>query len=223
MFSATTIRLGRRRRRDCASPCEAPLVNTFLSDRRNWNIYGLLLKRFVRGLGDVYGRGPAFPCDRRPDEASGGGSLITDYALLLQTRYKNTIWEISAQRVKDELMCFKKPLKSDSEKSERPIHNTKYQVQSKDKALKDPAAPPRRATTRLKVVDNEGGGKLRIKTRQMRINEDIKPAEVSCCWCVRCSYSTLDPGSPQIHENTEDCLWGGVVCCETQLKLRTFY
>lgn len=93
---------------------------------------------------------------RRVGVGGGGGGTNHRLRSIITDTIQNTIWENSAQRVKDKLMCFKKPLKSDSEKSERPIHNTKYQVQSKDKALKDPAAPPPRATTRVKVVDSGG-------------------------------------------------------------------
>lgn len=156
----------------------------------------------------------------------GGLGGVTNHRLrsiITDTIQKHNLGESQLEESKTNSCAFKKPLKSDSEKSERPIHNTKYQVQSKDKALEDPAAPPPHTPphaqpqdSKWSTTEGEGGeGKLKIKTRQTRINEDIKPAEVSCCGCVRCSYSTLDPDSPQIHGNTEDwfILWGGGWLC----------
>lgn len=70
---------------------------------------------------------------RRQITALGGGLLLTDYALFYRHDTKHNLGN-SAQRVK--LMCFKKPLKSDFEKRENPIHNTRYQTPSKDKASK---------------------------------------------------------------------------------------
>ena len=78
----------------------------------------------------------------------GGGLLITDHALFYRHYTKHNLGK-SAQRVKNELVCFKKPLKSDFEKSEKLIHNTQNIKQSKDKASK--TQPPRHA----QVVDNE--------------------------------------------------------------------
>lgn len=155
----------------------------------------------------------------------GGG--VTNHRLrsiITDTIQKHNLGKSQLEESKTNSCALKNPLKSDSGKSERPIHNTKYQVQSKDKALKDPAAPhPTHHHPHAQPQDSKwsttgrgrGGGGLKIKTRQTRINEDTKPAEVSCCGCVRCSYSTLDPDSPQIHENTEDWfffLGGGWLC-----------
>lgn len=59
-------------------------------------------------------------CGARRQITSWGGGvlLLTDYALFYRHFTKHNLGN-SAQRVKDKLMCFKKPLKSDLEKKVR--------------------------------------------------------------------------------------------------------
>lgn len=53
------------------------------------------------------------------------GGWVTTHRLrsILQTLYKNTTWEIQLKEFTDKLMCFKKPLKSDSGKKSEKLNS----------------------------------------------------------------------------------------------------
>lgn len=67
----------------------------------------------------------------------GGKGGVTNHRLRSITdTIQNTIWEIQLKESETNSCALKNLLKSDSEKSEKPIHNTKYQIQSKKKKKK---------------------------------------------------------------------------------------